>query len=144
MCLHLHQDMGHIIMGSVVTIRIGVETFRPAPLDYRGVIRIGDKRSIRVCLVGVPDHRKERTPHYFPINHPVGIKNLVAAVFGVCLCKHHQFGIGWITFHARKVIKQVINLIIRERQPQLDIGLLQCCMAATDHIHVDQRLRLMM
>ena len=71
----------------------------------------------------------------FTVNSPIRIENLVAAVLGIGLGKHHQFRIGRVTPQRNKLLHQVFNLIRSQRQPQLTIGGFQRRPAPAKNIH---------
>jgi hypothetical protein len=56
-------------------------------------------------------HAEQRNVLRHAVDHPVGIENLVAAVFGICLCEHHQFDVGWIAFQLSEIFDQIFDLI---------------------------------
>jgi hypothetical protein len=40
------------------------------------------------------DHAEQRLVLGFAVDHPGGVENLVAAMFGIGLGEHHQFDVG--------------------------------------------------
>ncbi len=57
------------------------------------------------------------------------------------LREHHQLYIIWIPAKRNKALKQIVNLIIRQRQPPLQIGLQQCIPPTLQHINTAIWLR---
>ncbi len=92
--------------------------------------------------MGVADHAEQRHVLRLAVDHPVGVENLVAAVFGVRLRKHHQLDVGRIAFELLEIFDQVIDLVSRQRQPHVAVGFLQRIAAALQDIHRGERLRL--
>ncbi len=52
------------------------------------------------------------------IDDETGIEDLVPAVLGVRLREHHQFHVGGIAPQPREVLRQVVDLVGAQRQPQ--------------------------
>ena len=98
---------------------------------------------IRCLLESIFNHLKQGFRLFFAVNHPVSIKNLVAAVLRVCLGKHIEFRIGRIAAEFRECIRQIIDFIFRQRQPQRNIGFFQCRTALTREVNHGQRCRFM-
>jgi hypothetical protein len=56
------------------------------------------------------------------VDDPIGVEDLVAAVFGVRLGEHHQLHVSGVAAHAREVFDEVIDLVFRKGQAQLGVG----------------------
>ena len=95
-------------------------------------------------LVGIADHPEQAQILRFAIDGPVRVENLVAAVLGVGLGKHHQFRIGRVTPQRNELFHQVFNFIRRQRQAQLTIGRFQRPTATAENIHGGQFTGLVM
>ena len=91
-------------------------------------------------LVCIAYHAKQGHGFLLVIYHPVGIKYFVATMFRVCLRKHHQLDIGWISLQLDKVFYQIVDLIIRQCQAELIIGHRQGNVATFQYIHGSQGL----
>src|SRR5690625_7729597 len=59
----------------------------------------------------------------------------MATVLGVGLSEHHQLDIYGIASQRLKALHQVINLIFRQRQAQLLVGLFQSATPLAENIH---------
>ena len=110
-CLHLHQGMCQLLTESIAAIVTRIETFDACALDHRRVVGVRHYRTLRAELVGVTYHAEQRNVLRHAIDYPIGIEYLVAAVFGIRLCKHHQFDIGRIALQLCEILNQVIDLI---------------------------------
>ena len=75
-----------------------------------------------MSLVRFANHAKQSGVLILSVNRPLRIKNLMAAVFRISLCKHHQFHIRGIAFGFRKSFGQVINFIFAHRQTHGKVG----------------------
>jgi hypothetical protein len=106
----------------------------------RRVVRIRDDRALRVQLLGVADHREQRHVLRFAVDRPLRVEDLVAAVLAVRLREHHQFDIGRVALELAERVDQVVDLVVGEREAQLDVRAFQ--RAAADAQHVDGRERL--
>ena len=97
---------------------------------------------LRVQLFGVADHAEQTDALGRAVNREVSVENLVAAVFAVGLRKHHQFNVGRVALELRVQrigVDQVVNFVRRQCQAKLDVGLLQCRLAAVQHVNRLQR-----
>ena len=140
---HLHQDM-HRLLGRAVLARlwIGEETPGAVPDDNRGIVLIGTEYTFAVHLVGVLDHAEQGFFLGLAIDIPAGVEDLVSAVLGVGLGKHHQFDVVGVTPQILETLDQVIDLVLGQGQAQLGIGLLQGGATTTQYVHRIQRLGL--
>src|SRR5690625_3235691 len=59
----------------------------------------------------------------------------MATVLGVGLSEHHQLDIYGIAPQCLKALHQVINLIFRQRQAQLLVGLFKSATPLTENVH---------
>ena len=87
----------------------------------------------------VADHREQRVRLLFAVNHPVGIEDLVAAVFRVGLGKHHQLDVTRIASQALKAIREVVDLIGGQGQAEVFVCRQQRIAPTAEHI--DERVR---
>ena len=143
MCFHLHQDVNGLFHLSVdVIFRIREESFRDRPFDDCGIILVGGKHALTTLFIGVADHLEERPGLGFAVHFPGRIEDLVATVFGVGLSKHHQFDIGGIASQMAERVHQIADLIIRQRQAPLPVGLFQRSLTTLQDIHGPQWPRL--
>ena len=125
--LHFHDHVDPAGCVPVVRIPVPFElepVYGPA-FQHAGVVLVRNQRPSRVLLVRVPDHREERSLLPFAVHNPVGIEDLVAAVFGVYLAEHHQLHVGGIAVQGRKRSVQVLDLLAAQRQPHVHVRPLQ-------------------
>ena len=74
---------------------------------------IGAENILRGMFIGIANHAKQGNILRLAIDHPVRIKNLVAAMLGIGLGKHHQLRITGIAFGRAEIIQQIIDFIFR-------------------------------
>jgi hypothetical protein len=75
-------------------------------------------RALRVGLVRLADHAEQGLVLLLAVDHPGGVEDLVAAVFGIGLREHHQFDVGRIAAGLGKDVEQVIDFVVRQRQAE--------------------------
>ena len=139
MRFHLHQNMSQFFIRTIdiiVLSALWIKAHDLFALDNRGIITVGDNRAFRVFFMRIADHRKKRTGLVLAIDRPVGIENLVTAVFAVCLCEHHQFNVCRIAACPGKSVEKVIDFIVRQGKTQLAIGLDQCVFSTGNDIDI--------
>ena len=131
----------HIFRAGVVfsSLWIGHKTFNPVPLDDRCVVVVRGQNTRRTGRVAGADHVEQGGVLRLAVNDPAGIENLVAAVFGVGLREHHQFDIVGVAAQCCKAVQQVVDLVIRQRKSQLNIGPLKRHSSSAQDVHADQR-----
>ena len=88
----------------------------------------------------VADHGEQRAVLRLAIDGPVRIEDLVPAMLTVGLREHHQLDIGGIAARAAEGSIQIVDLVIRERESKLDIGIQQCLTTTGFYINIGQRL----
>ena len=71
----------------------------------------------------------------------LGVEDLVPAVLGICLRKHHQFDIGGIAPELAESSHQIIDLIARQGEPPLGVGAGQRGVSVLAERHHAQRAR---
>src|SRR5690606_17164370 len=76
------------------------------------------------------------------VNIPAGVENLVPAMLGVGLGEHHQFDVAGVAPQVGEACYQIVDLVIGERQAQLDVGLFQRGLATFQNVHAVERLGL--
>ena len=115
--LDLYQD-GLRLLNAAVTPRFGIhnEAARRGACDDGGVVFIRRQHAVRRAGVRVPDHLKQRLFAAAPVERPFGVEQLVAAVFGVGLREHHQFGVGRRARLVAVVIEQIGDFVRRQRE----------------------------
>ena len=121
--LHLHQQVGVVVKRSVDAIRARKEARGAAALDDRGVVRVGRKHALAVGrLEGVANHPEQRLRLRHAVDQPIGVEDLVPAVFGVRLGEHHQLGVGGVALKPREGGCQVVHFVAGERQAEAQVG----------------------
>ena len=88
----------------------------------------------------IADHGEQRAVLRLTIDSPVGIEDFVTAMFTVGLREHHQFDIGGIAARAAEGSIEVVDLVIREREAELDIRFQQRLTSTGFYIDIGQRL----
>ena len=76
---------------------VGIETAGRLASTDGGIVAVRGEDPPRVGSIGVFNHVKQRVFLGLPIDDPVGIEDLMAAMLGVGLREHHQLHIGRIT-----------------------------------------------
>ena len=80
----------------------------------------------RLGLVGFLDHAEQGGFAGLPIEGPGGIENLVPAVLGIGLRKHHQLDIAGVALEPGEGFQQVVDFVLSKGQAQFAVGLNQC------------------
>ncbi len=106
------------------------------PLEHGRVVGVGAQGAFGVQLVGVADHREEAQVLLVAIHDPVGVENLVAAVLGIHLAEHDEFDVGRVAPHGRVGGVEVVNLVVAERQTDLDVGAFERFVPAAEDVHL--------
>ncbi|RMS46944.1 hypothetical protein ALP71_02843, partial [Pseudomonas coronafaciens pv. garcae] len=108
--------------------------------DHRRVVLVSGQHTFAVHLIGVLDHAEQAFFLALPVDVPTGVENLVAAMLGVRLGKHHQLDVMRVALQAIEAGDQVIDFIFGKGQAQFDVGLLQRSTTASQNVHSGQRL----
>ena len=85
-------------------IRTRIKARNSRTFQNCGIVRVRHNRSLRRGFVRLANHLKERFGLLDAVNRKFGIKNLMAAVLGISLRKHHQFHIRGVAFLSGKGI----------------------------------------
>ena len=123
--LDFHQDVRIVLGIAIAAVRRRIKTPHSRAFDDRGIVGIGDDGSLGMLPVRVADHREQRQLLRLAVDYPFGIEDLVAAVLRIRLREHHQLDVGRIALQARKVLPQVVDLVVRKCEPHLAIGACQ-------------------
>jgi hypothetical protein len=91
--------------------------------------------------VGFADHAEQGLVLGRAVDHPGGVEDLVAAVFGIGLGEHHQFDVGRVAAGLGEDVEQVIDFVVGQRQAERAVGLDQRSFAAFEHVDRSKRLR---
>ena len=133
--LDLHQDVDRFPVALVpARRRIDEEAALPQTGDHRRVVVIGAQDPLRVLLGRVADHRKQRMRLGLPVDHPVGIEDLVATVLRVGLGEHHELYVVRVATQLGEGRHQILDLIVRKREPEGPIGPLDRAAALAEHV----------
>ena len=144
MIVRLHLDTGVRRL-----FHTGVLTLRPAykkacggaACNYRSVVYVGRKQAVGTVRGSLPDQVKKGLGKLLLSVPPIGVENLVAAVLGIDLRKHHQLGVGWIASQFPESLFQVGDFLRGQCQGHLPGGLLQCRAALQEQRNRTQSLR---
>ena len=110
--LDLDQDIDRFVVIAVFAgLRVGEPATTDGALDHCGVVAIGGEHPAAVLFVCVADHREQRLGLRLAVDHPVCVEDLVAAVLGVRLCKHHQLDVRRVTPEAAEAFAKVFDFI---------------------------------
>ncbi len=133
--LDLGQDVRQFLVPAIGAVRPRREARHAGTREHRGVVRIGDDGTQRMRLVRLADHAEQRFAARLAVDHPGGVENLVAAMLGVGLREHHQLDIGGIAPGlADEQLDQIVDFIVRQRQPEAAVGLDQRRTPAAEQI----------
>ena len=95
MGLDLHQEMNRLLKIVILLMFwMAQEDLGERPRDDRRVVTVGRQNAVGSDLAGMTNHVKEGIRCSLPIHLPAGIEDLVPAMLGVGLGKHHEFNIG--------------------------------------------------
>ena len=119
---NLKHAMDERFVNDILTVGCSGKGLREAARQNRGVVRISDLGPLGGVGMGGSNHGEKRKRTGLPVDRPTRVKNLVPAVFGIGLRKHQQFDIGRVTAQRHERPRQVLNLILRERQSKAFIG----------------------
>ncbi|AJX21855.1 hypothetical protein BG17_3587 [Burkholderia pseudomallei MSHR491] len=145
--LHLHQRMRELGMPAIPLARLArlARAAREPPLRVRAahdrrVVRIRDDRALRAHLLRIADHREQRHVLRLPVDRPLRVEDLVAAVFAVRLREHHQLDVGRVALELDERVDEVVDLVVGEREAEFGVRALERGSAFGEH--VDRRERL--
>ena len=119
--LDLHQRVRGFRVRRIAAGRIRIEPAHGRTFHDRGVVGVGDDRSLRARRMGVANHREEAAPLLDPVDDPARVEDLVPAVLGVRLGEHHQLDVGRVAAHPTEARVEIIDLVRRQREAQCDI-----------------------
>ena len=104
-----------------ILCRTRIETRDFGTLVNRGVIGVCRNCAFRVRLVGRADVAEKRLIYRLSIDHPGGVENLVAAVLGIRLREHHEFGVRRTAAFGFERLLQVIHFTVRKRETHFGV-----------------------
>ena len=142
MRFNFHQNMHGL--GDIpvfVVLRLREKPAGHTALHHGGVILVCRQHTSRRFLMCITYHGKQRMRLINTVYRPARIKDLVAAMLGICLRKHHQFNIVRITAQTRKGITKIVNFILSQCQTHSTVGLDQCLPAKGQHFDLLHRGR---
>src|SRR5450755_4901990 len=112
-------DLHHVVRGfqmcAVASVPAGIEAMYARSFSNGGIVGIRDHGALRAHLVRVANHRKQRPLAALAIDDPIGIEDLVPAVFRVGLREHHQLDVRRVAVRVfrTEIVLQIIDLIRR-------------------------------
>ena len=121
---HLHEDVRRFARWPVhLVLGVGEEAVCDGTFDDRGVVRIcgEDPRAVDAAKC-VPDHVEQRSGRGNAIDLPIGVEDLVPAVFRVRLGEHHEFRVGRVAVETSVLGDEVVDLVRRKGEPEPNIG----------------------
>ena len=139
--LDLHQDVGRLATRAVATVLARIEACGHRAFHHRGIVRVRNDRSLRMRLVRIADHAEQALLLFHAVDDVLRVEYLVPAVFGICLCEHHQLDIGRIAAKRAEICVEVVDLVGRERQAQPLVRAFQCRTALLQQRNRRQRYR---
>ena len=119
----------------VLGTRTRIHACHRRPLEHGRVVRIGNDRALRSLAVRLADHAEERLVLLDAVDREFGIEDLVAAVLGVGLRKHHELDIRRVAPLALECINEVVDLVVRKRKAHLEVRLGKRHAAAVRDVH---------
>ena len=121
--------------------RVGKKALCVAAFDDRRIIPIGRQNAVRRLPVGVANHVEQRGILRRAVDDPVGVENLVAAMFRIGLGEHHQFHVGRVALQTTEVVHQIVDFVGRKRQSQRPVGCFQGRPSVAPQVDASQRCR---
>ena len=140
--LDLAEDVDVFLVHAVlVGLRVDVEASAGCAGEHGGVVLVGGENAFAVQLVRILDHLEQRLVLWLSVDVPGGVENFVAAVLGVGLREHHQLDVVWIAAEGGEGFDEVIDLILRERETEVNVGRDECRATGGEHRHAVHRAR---
>ena len=139
MGFHLHQHMGGDLPARVGRGRLpGLRQPKPrgASRHHGRVVAVGHHRALGRDRLGVPDHPEHGVRLLDAVDGEAGVEDLVSAVLGVGLGEHHQLHIRGVALQSGEGLDQVVDLVVRQGQAKVTVGLHQRLAALPQHIHL--------
>ena len=134
--LHLHEDVDVLGVFAVDPVLGCRHQAPPLPaLDDRGIVAVGGKHLVGRLLAGMADHAKQGVALGLAVDDPGGVEDFVPAMLGIGLGKHHQLNIRGIAAQTGEAVDQVVNLVLRQGQAQLAVGLDQGGAPTRQQVH---------
>ena len=133
--VHGLQAFGEDGTRGVFRRRTRVKTRYRGTFEDGGVVAVGNDRAARALLVRFADHAEERLFLLHAVDREFRVENLMAAVFGIGLCEHHQFDVRRITALLRERFHEVGDFIFGQCQPHFAVGFFKRGAAARLHVH---------
>ncbi len=140
--LDLHQYIDGLAC-ACIPMRPGIrkEPCGGCARDDGGVVAIGGEHSGGIARVSGANHRKQGHGHRDAVDDEPGVEYLVPAMLRVRLREHHELDIGGVPLQFTERGEQVIDLVVRQRQPPIAIGARQRRATVPPQVHDPQRPR---
>ncbi len=132
---HLSQIVRQLIAESIGAVGTRIETLDFGTFHDRGVIRIGHNGALRRFVVRIADHAEQCLGFGHAIDDPVGVKDLVTAVLGVGLRKHHQLHVGRVAAGFAEDVQEIFDFVVGQCQTHVAVGGFQRWSATQEDIH---------
>ena len=122
--LDLHELVDLVALERVgVRLRVDREDVRLEARHHGRVVLVGRERVLRTPLVGVLDHLEEALGLPLAVDDELGPEDLVAAVLGVHLAEHDEFGVRRVALRLLERLGEIPHLLLRDRQADLGVRL---------------------
>ena len=121
-CLYLDKHVNRLVDELVLTVRCARHEPRPGPaLEHGGIVAVSGDHTVGRLLGRRLDHAEEALVLALAVDCPARVENLVTAVLGVRLRKHHQLGIGRVAVEIFVATDEVVDLLLGQREAQIGI-----------------------
>ena len=139
--LDLHQRMRELARRGVPVAFARMEARDGRAFHHRGVVGIGDHGACGMGAMRLADHREQALRLRHAVDDPLRVEDLVPAVLRVRLREHHELDVGRIAPQAPEICVEVVDLVGRQREPELGIGALERRPAGREQRDRGQRTR---
>jgi hypothetical protein len=82
------------------------------------------------------DHAEQRVRCGHPVEDPVSVEDLVAAVLRVRLRKHRQLDVRRVASDTREEFGEIVDLVGRQRQTERPVGFLERRTPVAHHVDI--------
>ncbi len=138
--LHQYIELSGLV-GIGVVLRAGGETLPRKAFDHGGIVVVGGQYAPAMPGMRVANHAEQRMILRVTVDGPARVKNLVPAMLGIGLGEHHQLDVAGITSEIGVGRGEVFDLVCRQGETQVDVGLQERACALPEHIDFADRCR---
>ena len=86
------------------------------------IVAVGRQHVVGMGGKGIANHAEQAQLLGNTVDSPAGVEDLVAAMLGIGLRKHHQLNVAGVARKFSKTRHQVIDFIVRQGQAERAIG----------------------